>query len=269
VCASAAVDEVVGDGPPLVLHAEAASTSINATAVTLYVMLPTSVWSGWLGGPTLCSRPTDRESGHSSSISLLSMATNPAPVSTHDAMLDAASGLIVEIGYTEMSHADITAAVGMGRTTFYEHFSSKEDLLVALVNRDLPPLTVELLDAVDSSLPPDERLYHLGYKMVEFVGTDHLGLILHTEVPRLSNEAQVAISDAHAGLAGEFASIYRDGVAEGMFRSIPHKLAGRMMEQIMMTGGKVVMDSPNPQGEVDEIARNTAEVLVSALRVPG
>ncbi|MGI9585349.1 MAG: TetR/AcrR family transcriptional regulator [Acidimicrobiia bacterium] len=197
------------------------------------------------------------------------MTAIPAPGTTHDAMLDAASDLIVEMGYTAMSHADITAAVGMGRTTFYEHFSSKEDLLVALVNRDLPPLTAELLESVDSTLPPDERMYQLGYKMVEFVGTDHLGLILHTEVPRLSTEAQVAISDAHAGLAGEFASIYRDGVSEGMFRSIPHRLAGRMMEQIMMTGGKVVMDSPNPQGEVDDIARNTAEILVSALRVPG
>jgi AcrR family transcriptional regulator len=197
------------------------------------------------------------------------MATMPAPDSTYDAMLNAASDLIVEIGYSAMSHADITAAVGMGRTTFYEHFSSKEDVLIELVRRDLPPLTVELLEAVDPKLPPDERLYALGYKMVEFVGTDHLGLILHTEVPRLSSEAQVAISDAHAGLAREFASIYRDGVEDGMFRPIPHKLAGRMMEQIIMTGGKVVMDSPNPAGEVDEIARNTAEVLVAALRVSG
>ena len=137
------------------------------------------------------------------------MATRTPSISTRDAMLDAARDLIAEIGYAHMSHADITASVGMGRTTFYEHFASKEDLLIALVKRDLPPLTIEILQSVDSELAPDERLHQLGYRMVEFVGTDHIGLILHTEVPRLSPEAQRAIAEAHGGIANEFASIYR------------------------------------------------------------
>ena len=95
---------------------------------------------------------------------------------------DAARDLIAEVGYSEMSHADITSAVGIGRTTFYEHFSSKEDLLIQLVRRDLPKTTEDILGAVDPDLPPDERLGQLAAKMVEFVGTDQMGLILHTEV---------------------------------------------------------------------------------------
>ena len=90
------------------------------------------------------------------------MATRTPSISTRDAMLDAARDLIAEIGYAHMSHADITASVGMGRTTFYEHFASKEDLLIALVKRDLPPLTIEILQSVDSELTPDERLHQLG-----------------------------------------------------------------------------------------------------------
>lgn len=179
-------------------------------------------------------------------------------------MLDAAKELIGELGYAQMSHADITAAVGIGRTTFYEHFSSKEDILIALVRRDLPPLTIEILESVDADLPPDERLFKLTSEMVRFVGTDHLGLILHTEVPRLSPEAQRQIADAHGGIAHEFASIYRQGVTDGVFRMIPPRLAGRMMEQIMMTGGKVVMDAPDPSGEVAEIADETARILIAA-----
>jgi len=181
-------------------------------------------------------------------------------------MLDAARELIAELGYSDMSHADITAAVGIGRTTFYEHFASKEDVLVELVRRDLPPMTEDILQSVDSALPPDERLYALAYGMVQFVGTDHLGLILHTEVPRLSPEAQRAISEAHEGLASEFAIVYRKGVASGAFREIPPQLAGRMMEQIIMTGGKTVMSSPEPTREVDSIAHQTALLLVAALR---
>jgi AcrR family transcriptional regulator len=202
-------------------------------------------------------------------VSLFVMATRTPSVSTRDAMLDAAKDLIAEIGYVAMSHADITAAVGIGRTTFYEHFASKEELLVSLVRRDLPPVTADILMSVDTGLPPDERLRQLGRRMVEFVGTDHIGLILHTEVPRLSPDAQRAIAEAHGGLAGEFAAIYRDGVAAGVFRPIPPRLAGRMMEQIIMTGGRVVMESPDPSGEVAEIAASTADILVAAIRTEG
>lgn len=194
------------------------------------------------------------------------MGSRQVTTEVRTALLDAARELIAEIGYTDMSHADITAEVGIGRTTFYEHFSSKEDVLVELVRRDLPPMTEEIVEAVDASLPPDEHLEELTRRMVEFVGTDHVGLILHTEVPRLSPEAQRAISEAHRGIASEFAGVYRQGVESGAFRSIPPRLVGRMMDQIIMAGGKVVMESQNPTGEVDEIASETAAMLVASLR---
>jgi AcrR family transcriptional regulator len=193
------------------------------------------------------------------------MRTRATTAELRDAMFDAARDLIAEVGYSEMSHADITSAVGIGRTTFYEHFTSKEDLLIQLVRRELPGTTQEILDAVDEDLAPDLRLAQLAEKMVEFVGTDHMGLILHTEVPRLSPEAQRGIAEAHEGLASEFASVYRAGVEQGLFAAYPPRLAGRMIEQIIMTGGKVVMDSSDPAAQVGEIARDTARMLVAAL----
>ncbi len=183
-----------------------------------------------------------------------------------DQLFDAARRLIGELGYAGMSHADLTAEVGIGRTTFYEHFSSKEDLLVQMVRRDLPPLVNELIETVDESQPVDRRLYDFARLMVAFVGTDHIGLILHTEVPHLSIQAQEEISEAHTGLSMAFASTYRDGVETGVFRSVPPRLAGRMMEQMIMTGGKAVMDSDDPSRDVGEIAHYTAELVVSAFR---
>ena len=101
---------------------------------------------------------------------------------TRDALVEAAKQLFAEFGYTRTSHADISAEANIGRTTFYEHFASKEDLLVQLVERDLPALIDEILDSVAPDLPPDVRISELTLRFVEFVGPDHLGLILHTEV---------------------------------------------------------------------------------------
>jgi AcrR family transcriptional regulator len=192
------------------------------------------------------------------------MASRQSTADMHSALLDAARDLIGEIGYSEMSHADITATVGIGRTTFYEHFSSKEDVLVELVRRDLPPMADEIIAAVDVKLPPKERLAALARGMVRYVGTDHIGLVLHTEVPHLSQESQKSISEAHRGLTSEFAGVYSEGLMSGVFREMPPRFAGRMMEQIIMTGGKAVMESGNPVAEVDAIADDTAEVLVAA-----
>jgi AcrR family transcriptional regulator len=186
-----------------------------------------------------------------------------------DQLFDAARELIKTMGYAEMSHADLTAEVGIGRTTFYEHFSSKEDLLVQMVRRDLPPLVDELVEAVDGAAAPDTRLLDLARLMVAFVGTDHIGLILHTEVPHLSPQSQEQISEAHTGLSMAFADTYREGVRTGVFRMIPPRLAGRMMEQMIMAGGKAVMEADDPAADVVDIAQYTAELVVAAFRAEG
>jgi AcrR family transcriptional regulator len=185
---------------------------------------------------------------------------------TRNQLFDVAARLFREFGYAETSHADISAEADIGRTTFYEHFASKEDLLVQLVQRDLPMLIDEILTEVQPSLPPDVRLRELTVRFVEFVGTDHLGLILHTEVPRLSVEAQKAIAASHQALSTEVMEIYRSGVADGVFAELPGRVVGRLIQETMMAGGRAVMDLPEPKQHVHEIADATAAFLVNGLR---
>lgn len=185
---------------------------------------------------------------------------------TKGQLFDAAAHLFREYGYAETSHADIAAEADIGRTTFYEHFASKEDLLVQLVQRDLPVLIDEILADIKPGLPPDIRLKELTIRFVEFVGIDHLGLILHTEVPRLTVEAQRSIAGSHQALSNEVMDIYRTGVANGVFVALPGPVVGRLIQETMMAGGRTVMDLPEPKQHVHEIADATAGFLVNGLR---
>lgn len=187
-------------------------------------------------------------------------------VDKREALLDAAKALFAEVGYARVTHADVAYEAGIARTTFYEHFASKEDLLIHLVQRDLPALITKILDSVPVDLAPAERLGELTERMVEFVGTDQLGLILHTEVPRLSLDAQAAIAAAHGDLTGEFMAIYRSGLDDGSFRAMPPRLAGLLIESTIMTGGRTVMNADEPKENVHEVAEETATFLVAALR---
>lgn len=181
-------------------------------------------------------------------------------------LLDAAVEHFARFGYTETSHADIAAEAGIGRTTFYEYFSSKEELLVDLVATRVPELMERLVDEIPDDLAPEIELAELTSRMVEFVGTDHLGLLLHLEVPRLSNDAQARIAQSHINLSKAFSSIYESGLETGVFRAMPHRLAVRLMYQVIMTAGREVMDSEDPKGAVHAIADAAVEFLVSGLR---
>jgi AcrR family transcriptional regulator len=193
------------------------------------------------------------------------MASADRSLSTRNGLLDAAKRIFGDLGYARTSHADIAAEADIGRTTFYEHFASKEDLLVQIVQRDLPALIDEIVDSVDPDLPPDVRLRELTVRFVEFVGTDDLGIILHTETPRLSLDAQAAIGATHRGLTKEFSAIYRRGVADGVFAELDPQLVGRLMQETMMTGGKVVMSFEDPKQHVHTVAEATAAFLVNGL----
>ena len=178
-------------------------------------------------------------------------------------MLSAALEQFGAYGFQRTTHADVAAAAGIARTTFYEYFSNTEELLVQLVETKLPELVEELIGSVPLDLGPRERLAGLTARMIEFVGTDHIGLILHTEVPRLSEDAQVRIADAHGGLTRSFGAVYQEGVASGAFVELPPAFAGRLMYEVIMTAGRTVMESDDPKQHVHEIAEAATRFLLA------
>lgn len=180
-------------------------------------------------------------------------------------MFDAALDQFARHGFRDTTHADLAAAVGIGRTTFYEYFESTEDLLVQLVEERMPVVVDEIVDALPDGASPVERMRELGIRTVEFVGLDHLGLILHTEAMQTAEASQRRISAAHSGLVGAFAEVYTSGVAAGAFRDLPVRIAGQLMFQTVMGAGRSIMDSDEPKQQVHEIAEIAIEFLIRGL----
>jgi AcrR family transcriptional regulator len=189
----------------------------------------------------------------------------PSREATRTALFDAALIEFAQHGFRNTTHADIAAAVGIGRTTFYEYFESTEDMLVQLVEERMPVVVSEIVDAIAIDATPTERMRELGVRTVEFVGLDHLGLILHTEAMRMSDDSQRRIAAAHAGLVGAFADVYTAGVGAGEFRDLPVRVAGQLMFQTVMGAGRSIMDSPEPKQHVHETAEIAVDFLIRGL----
>jgi AcrR family transcriptional regulator len=184
---------------------------------------------------------------------------------TRNALFDAALTEFASHGFRNTTHADIAAAVGIGRTTFYEYFESTEDLLVQLVEERMPVVVAGIVEAIDADISPVARMRELGIRTVEFVGLDHLGLILHTDAMRMADDSQRRIAAAHSGLVGAFAEVFNQGVAAGAFRDLPVRVAGQLMFQTVMGAGRAIMDSADPKQAVHETAEIAVEFLIRGL----
>ena len=185
---------------------------------------------------------------------------------TRRALLTGAHDLFGRLGYVETTLGDIAAHAGVGRTTFYDYFTDKEDLLACMVEDSLPEVFASLISEIPRSLPSRDQLGALVVSMVEFVVTDPvLGLILHRDVPRLSPEAQRRIGASHQNLITEFARIYREGMVAGELREVPFDLAGHFIFDVAMSGARTLLNSPEPKQRFHEVANETVRFLLDGL----
>lgn len=185
---------------------------------------------------------------------------------TRGQILEAAQDLFSEHGYQDTSLGDIAAFVGIGRTTLYEYFKDKEDLLASLVDETLPEVFQEMADQLDTSDSFLDQLADLAVRLTEWVVTDPtLGLLLHREVPRLSDSTQERIRVAHENLSKEYARIYRGGVMGGEMRALPWDLAGRFVQDVVMSASKVLLDSEDPQKRMREVCDAMVDFLKNGI----
>ncbi len=184
---------------------------------------------------------------------------------TRSALLVSAKELIADSGTAEIPLGEIALAAGVGRTTLYDYFTDRDDLIATLVEEELPGV-VESLIEVSSGSGPAERLLDIAARTVEFVvGDPVLGLILHREVGRMSLEAQQRIRVAHAGLADEMVSLYFEAVAAGEFRAMPPDLAGRLIQDTIMSAAKSVISAPEPKDRIAMVTEHLRLFLLGGL----
>ncbi|HLT97191.1 MAG TPA: TetR/AcrR family transcriptional regulator [Acidimicrobiia bacterium] len=185
---------------------------------------------------------------------------------TRRQVLEAAQELIAEVGSAEISFGEIASAVGIGRTTLYEYFADRDDVIASLVEEELPGVVEGLLAGLSAEMDPAQQLAEVAERTVRFVATDPvLGLILHREVGRLTAEAQRRIRDAHTDLITGVASIYARGVEKGSLHPMPVDLAGRFIQDTVMSAARAVISAADPDSRLPEIVAGMRRFLLHGL----
>ena len=132
---------------------------------------------------------------------------------SREAILESAAQVIRQKGFEGASMADIAEAVQLQKASLYHHFSSKQEILLELLNRALEMVTGRMESVMAENLPADEKLR---LAMRSYLNTlseqGDLVSVLLLEYRSLDQENRAK----HIQLRDQFERMWRDLIQEGV-----------------------------------------------------
>jgi AcrR family transcriptional regulator len=147
---------------------------------------------------------------------------------TREGILEAAARIFSEKGYHATSMQDIAEAVNLQKASLYYHFSSKQEILIAILDLALDLINTRLELVLSQSLSPGDKLRQAMVSYLQTIAENqNLSAVLLLELRSLDPE----IKARHASRREKFEKLWRDliieGNQEGIFNSVDPSLTGR------------------------------------------
>lgn len=187
---------------------------------------------------------------------------------TRDEILAAAAQIFSQKGFHAASMQDIAQAVNLQKASLYHHVSSKQEILLALLDRALDTL-IEHIEAVTSrELAPDEKLRQAMQAYLQAM-LDHreMAAVLLLEHRSLEPE----LHSRHTIRRDRFERLWRDliqeGCDKGFFFSPDPALAGRALLGAM--NWTITWYRPEGKLSPGEIAEGYADQFLLGLLARG
>lgn len=183
-------------------------------------------------------------------------------------VLDAATELFAQKGYEATSLQDIADAVGVSRPALYHYLSSKEDLLVMLVegvSQSLADVLGEMRERPD--LAPTEKISKVTEQLVR-QRVQHPGrfLILDRSESVLPEPARTDHAEAKRRILREVVTIIDEGVRAGEF--LPTDARTAALSLIGMCNWVAWWARPEDAARVESIVGTLDELVSRMLRIP-
>jgi AcrR family transcriptional regulator len=139
----------------------------------------------------------------------------------HKELLDISENLIIEKGYDDLTVSDIISRAGIAKGTFYHYFRSKDDVLLALVDRYMDGI-VKIMEDVynDNSINAAQKIFKLFRTSMEYrlshQNEEMLADYIHDEKNVLVHH-QLEVKNVPI-LEDLFERLIIEGVEEGIFK---------------------------------------------------
>lgn len=183
---------------------------------------------------------------------------------TRDDILDAAAQVFRKKGFHGASMADIAETVQLQKASLYHHVSSKQEILLALLDRALEMLFEQIDLIAKQPLPADEKLRQMVQVYLRLLAENSdLSSVLLFEHRSL----EPAQHKRHIPNRDRFESLWRDvlddGVHSGLFNCPDPAIAVRALMGIM--NWTLTWYRPDGAQSIEQIADQYSGLLLNGL----
>jgi len=183
---------------------------------------------------------------------------------TRESILEAAAQVFRQKGFHGTSMQDIAEAVNLQKASLYHHVSSKQEILLALLDRALELLLERISTISDQPLPADQKLRQMirTYLQILAENTDLSAVLLfeHRSLERKQHARHVPNRD-------KFEALWRDVLAEGvasrLFQCDDPALSARAVLGIM--NWTITWYRQNGGLTIEQIADQYSNLLLNGL----
>lgn len=178
-------------------------------------------------------------------------------------IFNAAVNIFLEKGFQETSMQEIAEVAGMGKSTLYDYFKTKDEILVFVFVEELNKLTFRAKKIASQNLPAERRLrqileMHLSY----LVENKDLFLRLSMEVQRISLGSQKRIQAGRYVYQDLLREIIEEGICEGTFRKVEPLLAARLLMNTLLP----VIYASRPTGTPEEMLKEAMDIFLKGMQ---
>jgi len=170
--------------------------------------------------------------------------------------------IFLKKGFQETSMHEIAEVAGLGKSTLYDYFKTKDEILIYFFEDQLNDLTEEAQKIVPQNLSADKRLRQIMEMHLAFLlENKSLFMKLSVESQRLRPESQTRIQNSRHTYQDLLRELVEEGVREGTFRKVDPLLTARLLLQTMAP----VVFTSRPTGTPQEMLKETMDIFLKGI----
>ena len=178
-------------------------------------------------------------------------------------IFDTSVHLILEKGFNETTMREIAAAAGIGKSTLYDYFASKDEILIKYFEGEIQKITERAKEIMNLDLSISEKLrrimqMHLAY----LVDNKKLYLKLTVEAQRLSLQSQQRIQTSRHTYQDMLRALIEAGIQAGEFREINPLLAARSIFSLL----SLAVFTSRPTGTPLEMMEDAMDIFFNGVQ---
>jgi len=183
---------------------------------------------------------------------------------TREDILDAAAQVFRQKGFHGASMQDIAKAVNLQKPSLYHHVSSKQEILLALLDRALELLFERISAIANQNIPADKKLQAMirAYLQILAENTDLSAVLLfeHRSLERKQHARHVPNRDRFEAL---WRKVLEEGVGAKLFHCEDPALTTRAILGIL--NWTITWYRPSGSLDINEIAGQYSKLLLNGL----